>query len=251
MSGHSKWSTIKHKKAAADAKRGKAFSKLSKELTISAKSGGGDADMNPRLRSAILAAKAVNMPNDNIERAIKKGTGELPGVNYEESVYEGYGPAGVGLIIEVLTDNKNRAASEVRSTLDKRGGSLAGSGAVSWQFSKKGYFTVNKSKTDEDTLFMVVTEAGAEDMQTGEETYEITTPFEEFDAVKKALEDAGIEPDEAELTMQPSSTVSITVEKNASALLRMIDSLEELDDVQNVYANFDISDEIMEKIAAE
>jgi len=251
MSGHSKWSTIKHKKAAADAKRGKIFSKISKEITIAAKEGGGDAEMNPRLRSAILAGKSVNMPNDNIDRAVKKGTGELPGVNYEEVVYEGYGPAGVGLIIEVLTDNRNRAAGEVRSTLDKRGGSLAGSGAVAWQFNKKGYISVNINKTDEETLFLAVTDAGAEDMQTGEEAYEITTPYEEFEAVRKALEDAGIEPDTAELTMLPASSVNISIKKDAAALLRMIDALEELDDVQNVYANFDIADEIMEIIAAE
>jgi YebC/PmpR family DNA-binding regulatory protein len=251
MSGHSKWSTIKHKKAAADAKRGKVFSKLSKEITIAAKEGGGDADMNPRLRSAILAAKAVNMPNDNIDRAVKKGTGELPGVSYEEVVYEGYGPAGVGLIIEVLTDNRNRAAGEVRSTLDKRGGTLAGSGAVAWQFSKKGYIAVGKDKTDEETLFLAVTDAGAEDMQTGEDAYEITTPYDELEAVRKALEEADIEPDSAELTMLPESSVTITSEKEAAALLRLIDALEELDDVQNVYANFDIDDDIMEKVAAE
>jgi YebC/PmpR family DNA-binding regulatory protein len=251
MSGHNKWSTIKHKKAAADAKRGKVFSRLSKEITVAAKAGGGDPDMNPRLRNAVNAAKAVNMPNDNIDRAIKKGTGELPGVTYEEIVYEGYGPAGVGLIIEVLTDNRNRAASEVRSTLDKRGGSLAGSGAVSWQFSRKGYITVDKKATDEDTLFLTVTDAGAEDMETSGDIFEITTPYEEFEPVRKALEDAAITTATAELTMLPASSVSITSEKDASALLRLIDALEELDDVQNVYANFDMEDALMEKVAAE
>jgi YebC/PmpR family DNA-binding regulatory protein len=251
MSGHSKWSTIRHKKAAADAKRGKVFSRLSKEITVAAKTGGGDADINPRLRNAVNAAKAVNMPNDNIDRAIKKGTGELPGVTYEEIVYEGYGPAGVGLIIEVLTDNRNRAASEVRSTLDKRGGSLAGTGAVSWQFSRKGYITVNKNATDEDTLFLTVTDAGAEDMETSDDMYEITTPYEGFEQVRKALEDAEIATETAELTMLPESSVHIASEKDASALVRLIDALEELDDVQNVYANFDMDDELIENVAAE
>ena len=251
MSGHSKWSTIKHKKAAVDAKRGKIFSRLSKEITITAKAGGGDPEMNPLLRNAIIAAKNVNMPNDNIDRAIKKGTGELPGVTYEDILYEGYGPTGVGLIIEVLTDNRNRAAGEVRSTLDKRGGSLAGSGAVAWQFNKKGMIVVEKKAIDEETLFLAVSEAGAEDMQITEEAYEITTPYDLFDAVKKALEEAEIETQSAELTMLPTSTVRITEEKDAAALLRLLDALEELDDVKNVYANFDMDDELMEKVANE
>ncbi len=248
MSGHSKWSTIKHKKGRLDAKRGKIFSRCSKEITIAAKLGGGDLDMNPRLRTAVAAAKAVNMPHDNIDRAIKKGTGELPGVSYEEIVYEGYGPCGVGVIIEVLTDNKNRAASEVRSTLDKRGGNLANTGAVAWQFSKKGLIAVDKSKYDEDAIFLTVIEAGAENLETTDNVYEITTSVESFENVKKALEDAGIETTVAEITMLPSSSVKIENEKDAAALMRFIDAIEDLDDVQNVYANFDMDDELMEKV---
>jgi len=251
MSGHSKWASIKHKKAATDAKRGKLFSRLSKEITVAAKIGGGDADMNPRLRTAIAAAKNANMPNDNIDRAIKKGTGELPGVVYEEITYEGYGPGGVGIIIECLADNRNRATGEVRSTLDRRGGNLASNGAVSWQFNKKGFITIDTSAVDEDTLFMIVTEAGADDMETNEDVYEITVPVENFETVKKALEDAGIKTNVCELTMIPSSTVKVENEKEAAALLRLIDALEDLDDVQNVYANFDISQELLEKLAAD
>ena len=251
MSGHSKWATIKHKKAGADAKRGKLFSRLSKEITIAAKIGGGDVDMNPRLRTAVAAAKAANMPKDNIERATKKGTGELPGVVYEEITYEGYGPGGVGIIIECLSDNRNRATGEVRSTLDRRGGNLASSGAVSWQFNKKGFITVNTSAVDEDTIFMIVTDAGADDLETSDDVYEITIPVENFEDVKKALEDANIKTNVCELTMLPSSTVKVENEKEAAALLRLIDALEDLDDVQNVYANFDISHEILEKLAAE
>ncbi len=251
MSGHSKWATIKHKKAGADAKRGKLFSRLSKEITIAAKIGGGDVDMNPRLRSAVAAAKAANMPKDNIERATKKGTGELPGVVYEEITYEGYGPGGVGIIIECLSDNRNRATGEVRSTLDRRGGNLASSGAVSWQFNKKGFITISTSAVDEDTIFTIVTDAGADDLETSGDYYEITIPVENFEDVKKALEDANIETNVCELTMLPSSTVKVEKESEAAAVLRLIDALEDLDDVQNVYANFDISEEIFEKLAAE
>ena len=251
MSGHSKWASIKHKKAGTDAKRGKLFSRLSKEITIAAKIGGGDMDMNPRLRSAISAAKAANMPKENIERAVKKGTGELPGVVYEEITYEGYGPGGVGIIIECLSDNRNRATGEVRSTLDRRGGNLASNGAVSWQFNKKGFITIEISATDEDTIFTVVTDAGADDMEINDGFYEITIPVENFEDVKKAIEDAGIKTNVNELTMLPSSTVKIEKEKEAAALMRLIDALEDLDDVQNVYANFDMSQELLEKLAAE
>lgn len=251
MSGHSKWASIKHKKAGTDAKRGKLFSRLSKEITIAAKIGGGDMDMNPRLRSAITAAKAANMPKENIERAVKKGTGELPGVVYEEITYEGYGPGGVGIIIECLSDNRNRATGEVRSTLDRRGGNLASNGAVSWQFNKKGFITIEISATDEDTIFTVVTDAGADDMEINDGFYEITIPVENFEDVKKAIEDAGIETNVNELTMLPSSTVKIEKEKEAAALMRLIDALEDLDDVQNVYANFDMSQELLEKLAEE
>jgi YebC/PmpR family DNA-binding regulatory protein len=250
MSGHNKWSSIKHKKAAADAKRGKAFSKISKEITIAAKDGGGDPNMNPRLRTAILAAKAVNMPQDNVTRAIKKGTGELPGVSYEEIIYEGYaGP--VGLIIEVLTDNKNRAAAEVRTTLDKRGGSLASNGAVAWQFNKKGVIRVPLSKATEDDLFLLVSDAGAEDMTSDEENYEIICGISEFEAVKKALEDAKIDYIEANLEQIPASTVDVTDVKTAKMVLGLIDALDELDDVQNVYANFKMEDSIMEQATEE
>jgi len=251
MSGHSKWSTIKHKKGRLDAKRGKIFSRCSKEITIAAKIGGGDLDMNPRLRTAVSAAKTVNMPHDNIDRAIKKGTGELPGVSYEEIVYEGYGPCGVGIIIEVLTDNKNRAASEVRSTLDKRGGHLANSGAVAWQFKKKGLLAIDKSKYDEETVFLAVTEAGAEDLETADDAFEVTTSIESFEDVKKALEDTEIETTVAEITMLPSSTVKIETEKDAATLMRFIDAIEDLDDVQNVYTNFEMDDELMEKVTEE
>ena len=249
MSGHSKWASIKHKKAATDAKRGKLFSRLSKEITVAAKIGGGDADMNPRLRTAIAAAKNANMPNDNIDRAVKKGTGELPGVVYEEITYEGYGPGGVGIIIECLADNRNRITGEVRSTLDRRGGNLANSGAVSWQFNKKGFITIDTSAISEDDLFMIVTEAGADDMELNENVYEITVPVENFETVRKALDDANINTNVCELTMIPSSTVKLENEKEAAALLRLIDALEDLDDVQNVYANFDISQELLEKLA--
>ena len=251
MSGHSKWASIKHKKAGTDAKRGKLFSRLSKEITIAAKIGGGDMDMNPRLRSAVSAAKSSNMPKENIDRAVKKGTGELPGVVYEEITYEGYGPGGVGIIIEVLSDNRNRATGEVRSTLDRRGGNLASNGAVSWQFNKKGFITIAASATDEDTIFTIVTDAGADDLEISDGFYEITIPVENFEDVKKAIEDAGIETNVCELTMLPSSTVKLEKDNEAAALLRLIDALEDLDDVQNVYANFDMSQELFEKLAAE
>ncbi|MCX7848208.1 MAG: YebC/PmpR family DNA-binding transcriptional regulator [bacterium] len=250
MSGHSKWATIKHKKAALDAKRGKIFSRMSKEITIAAKLGGGDPDMNPRLRNAIQAAKAVNMPSDNIERAIKKGTGELPGVSYEEITYEAYGPAGVGLLIRVLTDNRNRAASEVRATLERKGGSLAGTGAVSWQFSKKGLIVVEKQHANEDDLLLLVSDAGAEDMKVTEDTFEIITPVDSFEAVKKALEDHKIPTRSAELAMLPASTVKITDEKDAAAMLKLLEAIEDLDDVQDVYSNFDMDEELMRRVSA-
>ncbi len=251
MSGHSKWATIKHKKAGTDAKRGKLFSRLSKEITIAAKIGGGDIDMNPRLRSAITAAKTANVPKENMERAVKKGTGELPGVVYEEITYEGYGPGGVGIIIEVLSDNRNRATGEVRSTLDRRGGNLASNGAVSWQFNKKGFITINTSAVDEDTIFSIVTDAGADDLETSDDVYEIIIPVENFEDVKKAIENAGLETNVCELTMLPSSTVKVEKEKEAAAVLRLIDALEDLDDVQNVYVNFDISHDLLDKLTAE
>jgi YebC/PmpR family DNA-binding regulatory protein len=249
MSGHSKWATIKHKKAAQDAKRGKVFSRMSKEITIAAKLGGGDIDMNPRLRTAVLAARAVNMPADNIERAIKKGTGELPGVVYEEIMYEAYGPAGVALMIRVLTDNRNRITGEVRAMLERRNGTMAGAGAVAWQFNRKGFITIEKTAADEETVFNIVTDAGAEDLQTSDEAYEITTPVEDFEAVKQALEQAKIATTSATLTMLPASSVKIADEKDAAAVLRLMEGIEELDDVQEVFANFDMDEGLMRRVS--
>jgi len=248
VSGHSKWASIKHKKAAVDAKRGKLFSRLSKEITVAAKTGGGDVDMNPRLRTAVSSAKEANMPNDNIERAIKKGTGELPGVSYDELVYEGYGVGGVAILIEVLTDNKNRTASEIRSIFTKRNGNLAASNAVAWMFSKKGFFSVKKDSVDEDTLLTVALDAGAEDVKSEDEYYEVLTAPQDFLAVKEALENNKIVAETAEITSIPSTTVRIDSVKEAKQVLDLIDVLEDQDDTQNVYANFDIPDEIMDKL---
>ena len=243
MSGHSKWSSIKHKKAATDSKRGKMFTKIIKELTVAARSGGGDPESNPRLRLAIQRAKDANMPKDNITKAIKKGTGELPGVNYEEITYEGYGPKGVAILIDALTDNKNRTSADVRSTFTKYGGSMAGLGAVSWMFKKKGFILVSKDKAKEDALMDIIIEAGAEDMITGDDSYEITTSITEFEKVKNALAEKNIETESAELTKIPSSSVVLQVD-DAKGVLKLVDVLEDNDDVQNVYANFDIPDDI-------
>ena len=248
MSGHSKWSQIKHKKGQTDAKRGKIFTKIVKEISIAARLGGGDPDGNPRLRSAIEKAKEVNMPHDNVKKAIMKGTGELPGVAYEEYVYEGYGPAGVALMIEVMTDNKNRTLPEIRHVLAKSGGSLGETGCVSWMFDKKGYILVSKSKSSEDTVMSVALDAGAEDMKNdpGEENYEIITAPEDFTKVKAALEKANIPVESAEVSMLPKNYVVLD-EKAAEQMVRLMDGLEDNDDVQNVYANFDIPDEVAEK----
>jgi YebC/PmpR family DNA-binding regulatory protein len=245
MSGHNKWASIKHKKAATDAKRGKLFSKLSKELTVSAKTGGGDPDANPRLRVAINKAKAVNMPADNIDRAIKKGTGELPGVSYEEISYEGYGPKGIAIIAETLTDNKNRTSAEIRNIFSKKGGNMAGTGSVNWMFAKKGFIMVRTDKADEDALMLVAVDAGAEDIKIEEGMYEITTLVPNFEQVKEAIEKAGIEIESAELTMIPSSTVKLEG-ADAKQVLGLVELLEDHDDVQNVYANFDIPDDLLE-----
>ncbi len=250
MSGHSKWATIKHKKGAADAARGKVFSKLTREITVAAKAGGGDPDSNPRLRSVILKAKEANMPSDNITRAVKKGTGELPGVIYEETTYEAYGPSGVGILVEVLTDNKNRTSAEIRSTITKLGGNMASAGSVSYLFAKKGYITVPKGAVDEDKLFGLVTDAGAEDFNAEGEEYEITVPVGSFEAVKKALEQNKIKPNVSEVTMLPTSTIPLG-EKEAKTVVNIVQGLEDHDDVQNVYANFDISDEILSKISGD
>lgn len=246
MAGHSKWAQIKHKKAATDAKRGKLFTKIVKEITVAARLGGGDPEGNPRLRTAIEKAKEVNMPSENIKRAIMKGTGELPGTTYEEVIYEGYGPGGVAVLIETLTDNKNRTVSEIRHIMSKNGGSLGEAGCVSWMFSKKGYILVEKSKIDEDTLMSIVLDAGAEDMKNDpkEENYEIIVAPENLNKVKKAIEENNIQVALAEITMLPKSYVP--VEGNAAEqMVKLIDVLEDHDDVQNVYANFDISEEVI------
>ncbi len=248
MSGHSKWSQIKHKKGQTDAKRGKIFTKIVKEISIAARLGGGDPDGNPRLRTAIEKAKEVNMPHDNIKKAIMKGTGELPGVSYEEYIYEGYGPAGVALMIEVMTDNKNRTLPEIRHMLGKSGGSLGETGCVSWMFDKKGYILVSKEKVSEDSVMSVALDAGAEDMKNdpNEENYEIITAPEDFSSVREAIEKANIPISSAEVSMLPKNYVVLD-EKAAEQMVRLMDSLEDHEDVQNVYANFDIPDEVMEK----
>ncbi len=247
MSGHSKWSTIKHKKGAADAKRGKIFSRLSKEITLAAKNGGGDPDMNPKLRTILLKARSENMPVENMERAIKKGTGELPGVVYEEFVYEGYAPHGVAVIIEVTTDNKNRAASDVRSTFTKNGGNLAGAGAVAFMFHRTGQIIISKEKAEEETLMDVVLEAGAEDLKVEDEYFEVLAPLADFDHVSQALSKAEIEPDNAELAYLPENLISITDASDAKQILRLIDLLDDLDDVQNVFHNADIPVEFIDQ----
>lgn len=241
MSGHSKWATIKHKKGAADARRGKVFTKLIKEITVAARIGGGDPDANPRLRTAILAAKAENMPADNIKRAIQKGTGELPGSVYEEVVYEGYGPGGIAMILEVATDNKNRTLSEIRHILTKHGGNLGENGCVSWMFSKKGYVVVGKQNADEETLLNLVTEAGAEDLIDDGSNWEILSPPEKFNQVMERLKSANITPAVAEVSRVPQSHVKLSG-KNAQQMLRLMEELEDHEDIQHVHANFDIEE---------
>jgi len=248
MSGHSKWATIKRKKGAADAKRGKVFSKIIKEITIAARLGGGDPNGNPRLRTAIDAAKAQNMPLDNMNRAIKRGTGELEGVNYEETTYEGYGPGGVAMLIQVLTDNKNRTVAEIRHLLGKGGGNMGESGSVAWMFHKKGSFTVEKSAADEEKLMEATLEAGIDDIQEVSDAFEITCPPENFTAVQEALAAANIPVLEASNDMVPQNTIELTGDA-AEKMLKLMENLEDHDDVQNVYANFDISEEEMEKFS--
>jgi len=250
MSGHSKWATTKHKKAAIDAKRGKIFTKIGKEITVAARLGGGDPDGNPRLRTAVVNAKSVSMPAENIKRAIQKGTGELPGVAYEEITYEGYGPNGVAIIIDVMTDNRNRTVAEIRHTMEKLGKGMGENGCVSWMFHKKGYIVVAKTKADEEKLMGLALDAGAEDLQTEDENFVITTPPNDFEKVKKALEDAGVPLEVAEVTMLPQTYVTLDKEKEAGQMLRLVEALEDNDDVQNVYANFDIPDEIMNAVGA-
>lgn len=250
MSGHSKWKTTKNKKAAADAVKGRLFTKVTKEITVAAKDGGGDPNMNPRLRFALVKAKEANMPKDNVEKAIKKGTGELPGVIYETINYEVYGPGGVAIMIEALTDNKNRASAEIKNILSRKGGNMAGPGAVSRFFHKKGLIVIEKSKIDEDKLMDIVLNAGAEDMQTEDKIYEITTDPKDFEKVKKALDDNKVECQLAEVTMIPTMTVKVAGGP-AKQVLALVDALEEYEDVQNVYANFDIPDEILEQAKKE
>ena len=247
MSGHSKWSSIKHKKAAADSKRGKLFTKLIREIMVVARSGGGDPESNPRLRGVINTAKAANMPSDNIERAIKKGTGELEGVHYEEVHYEGYGPNGVAIYVQCLTDNKNRTASEIRNILTKKGGSMGGAGSVAWIFEKKGLIVVPESLASEDQLMEITLSAGAEDISSSNGKFEIITDQANFEAVKQSLERAKIHPESAELTMIPKNQVSLTPDK-ARSVLAIVEALEDHDDVQNVYANFEIPDEVMKEL---
>ena len=241
MSGHSKWATIKHKKGATDAKRGKIFTRLIKEITIAAKSGGGDPDGNPRLRTAILAAKAENMPADNIKRAIQRGTGELEGLSYEELTYEGYGPGGVAIIIEVLTDNKNRAVSEVRHAFSKNGGNLGADGAVSWMFTKKGVISIDKDAADEDKLMEIVLESGAEDLNDEGTHWEILCDPKDFEAVTEALKAAKIKTSSAEVT-KIASTYTKLEGAQAHAMMRLLETIEDLDDTQNVYSNFDFDE---------
>ena len=244
MSGHSKWSSIKHKKAATDAKRGKIFTKLIKEITVAARLGGGDDSANPRLRSAILAAKSENMPKDNIERAIKKGTGELEGVNYEESIYEGYGPGGAAVLVESLTDNKNRTVADIRSIFGKNGGSLGENGCVAWMFDKKGYIAVENTDVDEEILMEVALDAGAEDIKEDNSNFEVITAPGDFEAVKEAIDKASIPYIVAEITMLPQNTTDLAG-KEAEQMVRLMEFLDDCDDVQKVYTNADIPEEVM------
>ncbi|MFA5095935.1 MAG: YebC/PmpR family DNA-binding transcriptional regulator [Candidatus Omnitrophota bacterium] len=250
MSGHSKWKTNKGKKSIADAKKGATYTKIIKEITVIAREGGGNPDTNPRLRAVMQKAKEANMPSDNVKMAIKRGTGELPGVVYETCVYEAYGPGGVAMMIEVLTDNKNRTSAEIRNIMSKKGGSFAGAGSVSWMFTMKGYFLIEKSQAKEDELMNIVLDAGAEDMKSDEKNYEVFCVPQNFEKVKQAIEAKGIKAQDAEVTMIPSSTIKLAG-NDAKQLLSLIDTLEEHDDVEQVYANFDIPDELMEKLAAE
>lgn len=248
MSGHSKWANIKHRKGAADAKKGKVFFKLIKEITVAARLGGADLSSNPRLRSGVAAAKAENMPKDNIDRAIKKGSGELDGVAYEEITYEGYGPGGVAILVECMTDNKVRTVAEVRYLLNKAGGNLGETNCVSWMFNKKGSLMVEKGLVDEEKLVDTALEAGAEDVVEEDTVFQVITDLEQFEAVKEALEAANIPFSDAAVTMIPENVVEVAEEKVAGQVLRLLEKLEDNDDVQNVYANFDIPDDIVERL---
>jgi YebC/PmpR family DNA-binding regulatory protein len=246
MSGHSKWHTIKHKKGALDAKRGKIFTKLIKEITVAARTGGsGDVDSNARLRKAVSDAKAQNMPNDTIDRAIKRGTGELEGVSYDEITYEGYGIGGVAMLVETMTDNRNRTVAEIRHLFSKNGGNLGEAGSVAWMFDKKGLIVVDKEAKSEDELFEIISEAGAEDMQDAGDVFEVYTSFENYDAVDEAIKAAGIEPQVSEISMIPQNYIKLEG-ADAKAMLKLYDAIDDNDDVQKVYANFDIDESEME-----
>jgi YebC/PmpR family DNA-binding regulatory protein len=249
MAGHSKWANIKHKKSAEDAKRGKIFTKLVKEIIVAARMGGGDPNANPRLRAAIQNAKANNLPKDKVERSIKKGTGELEGVNYEEVAYEGYGPGGAAVLVESLTDNKNRTVSEVRHVFSKHGGKLGENGCVDWMFDKKGWIPVKKSEADEETLMTAALEAGAEDIREEDtENFEIITPPDAFEDVKAALDEAGIAYENEEVTMLPQTYINLSG-KEAEQMYKLMDALDDTDDVQRVYTNADIPDEVIAEFA--
>ena len=246
MAGHSKWANIKHKKAREDAKRGKIFTKVAREIIVAARLGGGDPDSNPRLRRAIQLAKSVNMPKENIERAIKRGLGELPGETYEEVIYEGYGPGGVAILIEAITDNRNRTVSEIRTIFSRHGGSLGEAGCVAWMFERKGVITVEG--VDEETLMEVAIEAGAEDVKEEEGVFQVITAPEDLEEVRERLESGGISVKEAQLTYIPQSTVRVEGEK-AEKLIKLLDALEKHDDVQHIYSNFDVPEEILASIS--
>jgi YebC/PmpR family DNA-binding regulatory protein len=249
MSGHSKWATIKHKKGALDAKRGKIFTRLIKEISIAAKNGGGDPDTNPRLRTAISAAKAENMPADNIKRAVQRGTGELPGATYEEFTLEGYGPGGVALMLDINTDNRNRTVSEIRHAFGKNGGNMAEAGAVSWMFHKKGDIVIAKSAAKEDDLMGIVLESGADDLKDDGENWEVITDPASFEAVVEALKKAGIQPISAEVAMIPQNYIKLEGQ-HAHTMIRLVEALEEHDDVQHVHSNFDIDQKVLEEVAS-
>jgi YebC/PmpR family DNA-binding regulatory protein len=248
MSGHSKWSSIKHKKGAADAKRGKIFTKLIKEITVAARMGGGDPEGNPRLRTAIAAAKAENMPKENIERGIKKGTGELEGVNYEEASYEGYGPGGSAVLVDCLTDNKNRSVADIKHIFERHGGNLGEPGCVAWIFEQRGLIVLEKDQVDEEQLIDLALEAGAEDVKEEETEFEVVTAPSDFEPVKKAIDDAQLPYTMAEVTKIPKNTVKVEGKK-AQQMINLMQALEDHDDVSHVYANFDIADDVMEAMS--
>jgi YebC/PmpR family DNA-binding regulatory protein len=250
MSGHSKWATIKHKKAATDAKRGRIFTKLIREITIAARVGGGDADSNPRLRTAILAAKNENMPNDNIERALQRGIGQLEGEQFEEVNFEGYGPGGVGMLVQVVTTNRNRIVSDIRHLMSKHGGNMAETGSVGWMFHRKGTITVSKEAAGEDKMLDIVLDAGAEDLRDDGSEWEVVTAPEAFEPVREALIKAGITPSAAEIAWVPQNYIKLTGQQ-AGQMLRLVEALEEHDDVQHVFANFDIDEKEMQAVMAE